>query len=252
MAERPITPSQQDVIRAWIEHYAQDMHTAMPGRVHAINWDAGTVDVEPLVRHAVLQSDGSREYEDLPILPAVPLVTPRTEQWFVSLPIAPGDTVLVVFCESAHGAWWAGDGSLQYPGDLRRHDLSHAVAIPGMFVKQKALASDQGAAGNLANDLVLGKDGGTRIAVKSSGEVSMAQGGSTVFHIDGSGNVHLATSTGTALAMANRVDEQINTLRDAINGWNPVPNDGGAALKTALLLWLASTSAVGATKVNGT
>lgn len=51
------------------------------------------------------------------------------------------------------------------------------------------------------------------------------------------------------VALSNLVSAQLQDLKDAINGWVPVPNDGGAALKTALSSWLASSSAVAATKV---
>lgn len=39
----------------------------------------------------------------------------------------------------------------------------------------------------------------------------------------------------------NNAENKINALITAINGWTPVPNDGGAALKVALTAWLASS-----------
>ena len=49
------------------------------------------------------------------------------------------------------------------------------------------------------------------------------------------------------VALANLVNEQLTALKDAINGWTPVPNDGGASLKTALsslfATWPADVSA---------
>jgi hypothetical protein len=50
-------------------------------------------------------------------------------------------------------------------------------------------------------------------------------------------------------AMAGLVQAQLAGLKSAINGWTPVPNDGGAALKVALTSWLASSSAVACAKV---
>lgn len=44
------------------------------------------------------------------------------------------------------------------------------------------------------------------------------------------------------LARLNAIESFISTLQTAINGWVPVPNDGGAALKTALAAWLGSTA----------
>jgi len=51
------------------------------------------------------------------------------------------------------------------------------------------------------------------------------------------------------VALGNLVQAQLADLKSAINGWTPVPNDGGAALKVALTSWLASSSAVSSVKV---
>ncbi len=51
------------------------------------------------------------------------------------------------------------------------------------------------------------------------------------------------------VALGNLVAAQLADLKSAINGWTPVPNDGGAALKVALTSWLASSSNVSASKV---
>ena len=51
------------------------------------------------------------------------------------------------------------------------------------------------------------------------------------------------------VALANLVQAQLADLKSAINSWVVVPNDGGAALKTALTSWLASSSNVAASKV---
>ncbi len=41
-------------------------------------------------------------------------------------------------------------------------------------------------------------------------------------------------AAGDFVATAQRVQNLLSALKSAINGWTPVPNDGGAALKTAL------------------
>lgn len=51
------------------------------------------------------------------------------------------------------------------------------------------------------------------------------------------------------VALANLVNAQFAALADAFDGWTPVPNDGGAALKTQLTTlsgtgWPASVAAV--------
>ncbi|KKN55741.1 hypothetical protein LCGC14_0579510 [marine sediment metagenome] len=39
----------------------------------------------------------------------------------------------------------------------------------------------------------------------------------------------------------NEMQSDVNTLKTAISGWTPIPNDGGAALKVALATWFAAT-----------
>lgn len=65
--------------------------------------------------------------------------------------------------------------------------------------------------------------------------------------------VPFGASAGQAVqfvALANLVTDQLTALKDAINGWTPVPNDGGAALKTALTSLFATwPGSVAATKL---
>ena len=51
-----------------------------------------------------------------------------------------------------------------------------------------------------------------------------------------SGVVSLGANTGSDdwVALASKVSDQLNALKNAVNAWTPVPNDGGAALKAAL------------------
>lgn len=242
--ERPITPDWADVLHAWLEQERHDLHTAMPGRIHAVDWTHGTVDVEPVVRHAVPQSDGSMAYEDLPILPSVPLVMPRSGNWFVSIPVSIGDTVLVVFCESAIGQWRIGDGSPQYPGDLARNSLSHAVAIPGLVIRNAALATPQTGGGHLDTDLVLGKAGGTQIALKSDGSITVTQGATVVAQIDPDGTNHAGGSGGkfvglngdtvnSATSMASWISAITSAVNTATGGSIALPTDFGTLVSSA-------------------
>lgn len=208
MSERPLEPTVFDTMHDWFRVYLEELHTAIPGRIHTYDDERQDAQVELLIRVPVLQPDGSSEYVEHPILPHVPVLMPRMGDWFVSLPISPGDFVLVVFCEQAIGHWLAGDGSITPPGDLQRHSLSHAVAIPGLAPRQRNIPNDQGPAGTLQNAaepgsraMVIGKLGGTRIAIKNNGDVVMVQGSTKVFEIVG-GVVKLSASATLNVARA--------------------------------------------------
>ena len=68
--------------------------------------------------------------------------------------------------------------------------------------------------------------------------------------LDGT-TVYLGAESGAQfVALSNLVGAQLDALKTAISGWTPVPNDGGAALKTALTALFATwPGSVAATKV---
>jgi hypothetical protein len=213
MSERPATPDIFDTVRAMFDQFSLELHTALPGRIESYDAATQTATVQPTIRHPVPQPDGSMIYEAYPQITSVPIVMPRSGKAFVSLPVAAGDGCLVVMLEASPGEWRSGDGAEQHPGDLRRHHLAHGVAIVGLDTRGKALTHAS------ATDIVIGFDDGSRITIKRDG------------------SVHIADDAGSPLAMANATNSQLNDLKTAIDGWTPVPNDGGAALKTALTAW---------------
>lgn len=193
MTVRPDALEPADVTRALLEQYAHELHTAFPARVQEYRAASQRADLVPLIKHPVPQPDGSVDYEDLPVLPDVPIVFPRAGSWFLSFPIAAGDFVLVVCQEAAAGHWEAGDGDAQYPGDLRRHHLAHAVALPGYYPARRALENADAAA------LILGHDGGFRLAIKADGTAELPEG-SAVY-----------------VALANLVDQRLAAIQSAFD-----------------------------------
>ena len=238
--ERPPYPAELDVLRARLEQHALEQHVALPGRVQSYDAATQTADVVPLVRHPVPQPDGSYALEDLPVVPSVPVVFPRTGRWMLTLPIVAGDTVQLLVNTAAIGHWRAGSGDVTDPGDLRRQHLAHAVAIPGLYARSAALGHAS------ATDLVLGDDQGTRVAIKPDGTVTITTGAGVALKIDADGTVHLGGAAGEAVAMAALVKGNLDALKTIFDAWSPVPNDGGAALKTALAGW--TVAEVAATK----
>jgi hypothetical protein len=265
--ERPTSPDLADVIQAWIERYLADVGTAFPGRVTAYDASTQKADVQPLVRDPIQQADGSFEYADLPVLPAVSVVFPRVAAWALTFPVAIGDTVLVVVQQTSPGAWESSDGTQPtYPGDLRRHHVSHAVALVGYYPVLKKLQHVAPAPGTWpAHDIygrtprpqpnelggtptptppgvVLGSqdDDGPRLALcqdptTRQAYVAVTVNGAALLRIDPDGTVHVGEyPAADFLALASKVDAVFTSLRSIFTAWTPVPNDGGAALKTLL------------------
>jgi hypothetical protein len=130
-----------------------DVRVAMPGRV--VRWDAAKqqVDVAPVIRNAYEDEDGVRQVEDMPVIPSVPVVFPGGGGFRVTFPIAVGDHVLLVFSDKSLDKWLAVGGNVD-PGDDHLHNLSDAIAIPGLHDFAHPLSTAPG------NTIDIGADAG--------------------------------------------------------------------------------------------
>jgi len=145
-------------------------HTALPGRVLSYDAASQTADVKPMVRGVVLSQneDFNDQTEELPAVPRVPVLWPRSGGFYFHAPLAAGDSVLLVFLER-DASKWIRTGELSDPADLRMHSLAHAVALPGLFPAAQALEDAS------AVSLTLGEDGGLKVEVTGS-QIKMAAG----------------------------------------------------------------------------
>ena len=110
---------------------------AMPGIIESFDADAQTVTVRCATRE-LLNLDGDQSWVDIPPLVDVPIVFPRAGGYVLTMPIKPGDECLVVFADNCIDGWWQ-SGGVQNQIDFRRHDLSDAIAIPGMWSQPRVL-----------------------------------------------------------------------------------------------------------------
>lgn len=232
------TPDLLDVLDLFGENLLNNLHTALPGRVESYDPATQRADVQPLIRRRIPKAGTDRRewvYEDLPLIPSVRVIHPRGGGAFVHLPIATGDTVLLVFCETGIGHWEAGNGDMSDAGDERRHHLAHAVAIPGFYPASRNI-EDLGP--DNKTHLIVGFNGGARLSIKPNGDVQ----------VDTSGTITLA-GAGAAqfMARADRVDAAISELRSSftshvhptaamgpastplVSGLSPVFTAGGSA-----------------------
>ncbi|TCQ84231.1 Gp138 family membrane-puncturing spike protein [Pseudomonas sp. JUb52] len=119
-----------------IDSFASNLHTAMPGVVERVDLERMRADVRPVVNRAY--EDGTEE-EYATILD-VPLVMPGCQQALISLPIAAGDSVLLVFGQSDIDNWSISDTNQPVPAPtLRQFDLQDAIAIPGIYTAPRSL-----------------------------------------------------------------------------------------------------------------
>lgn len=204
-------PQWAEVIRGAIERSLDGVHTSIPARVKSYLAPLQQCSVEPVIA-------------GMPPLEDVPVLWPRGGGYFIHLPLAAGDHVLVVFCEQDFSPWRL-SGSAMAPALLRRHGL-FAYALPGAAPDIAPLLSPTVLAG-----AAIGQDGGN--------VVQISQAGVTVGPVVGP---HLPVVTAFELNAIGAA------LVAAITAAPVVPLDGGASFKAALVAALAAwPSAVGST-----
>jgi hypothetical protein len=213
-----------------------DVHTAMPAKVVSFSASDQTVVVQPMIKNVIKDPDGTELVESYPQLRDIPVLYPRAGGFVVAYPLAVDDIVTVLFNE------WSIDnfrekGREDHPVHLDRHSFGGAVALPIGPYKSSDTISET------IDALIIGYDGGAVIRIADDGSVTIGAGGSTTQP------VALGDDVKTEL---DKIAMDVNDLKTAMSGWTPVPNDGGAALKTAITSWAGSSltmSEVGSSKV---
>lgn len=148
------------------------MFVARPARVEAYDAENQTVDVTPTLKE-VVEGEETTRVQEMPRVNKVPLCWPRAGNWFLSAPLAPGDYVLLV-CADRSIDTWQERGGIVDPIDLRRHNITDAIAIPGVYPRPDALTES-----GIGDDMILGHQGGAVCRFASDGTIELGATSST-------------------------------------------------------------------------
>ena len=111
------------------------MRCCLPGSVDAYDAKTCTATVK-----ITIQSQTGLDY---PLITNVPVVWPRTAKFVMAAPLDRGDGVLLLFSDQSIAEWQAAkDGQVAIPQDTRTHDLTDAIAIPGLFGSKSSFQFD--------------------------------------------------------------------------------------------------------------
>lgn len=127
MAE--FTPTTDNAQARIIRSALADLNVSAPGTVESFDATNYTVDVKLGVLRPVPNWDGSVGYEEIPILPAVPVATFGSTRTFNRPDLQKGDVVWVIFA-GISPAEFLETGDVSQPGDTSRFSLSGGLAIP--------------------------------------------------------------------------------------------------------------------------
>ena len=192
-----------ELIQKVLDAALDEMRVALPGIVEKVDIAAQTVDVRPMLIHRLVDDGGGVTQEELPLLPSVPIEWQSAGGFFITMPIAKGDTGLLVFCDWPIDQWLQRGGAAPVdPLDIRAHSLTSATFSPGLRDSKNPIADAH------AENMVLGKDGGSQIHIKPNGEVHLTAEAAAQF-------IALAQKVLDELTVAKTDRDSMKTVFDA-------------------------------------
>jgi len=127
VSEQNETQTLDRIILDGIHAQLYDLHTWMPAQVIAVRGNQ-SVDIQPMLKRQF--KDGT--VDALPPIQNVLVSVPRGSNYWIRLPVSVGDTGIALFCERSLDNW-AVSGGVVDPQDVRKHDYSDAIFIPGIY-----------------------------------------------------------------------------------------------------------------------
>jgi hypothetical protein len=152
------SPTMVEALNRLVKSHLRDLHVALPARVERYDLTKQEADVQPLIQDHYTDEEGQKVVFTIPVIPSVPVVFPGAGGFRVTFPVLAGDTVLLVFSEASLDKWLQ-QGGLVDPGMTHRHNLSDAIAIPGLRDFAHALTEAP------TDRATFGKDGGLQIHI---------------------------------------------------------------------------------------
>lgn len=158
-------PDEHDVLLEAIRSQLARVHTALPGTVLSYNQADQTATVQPAFKFKYRDADsGEVTHYEPPAISNVPVLFPGSGNYSITWDVAAGESVLLVFCERSLDEWRSVTGSSHEPKDVRRFDLSDAVAFVGCRSPASAIPASGYATGAMvirAGELRLGSSAAT-------------------------------------------------------------------------------------------
>lgn len=152
-------------IRNEVLYHLDGVHTSIPGKIVSYDPDTQEASVQILIKETLLDD---REFE-IPVIDGVPVVFPSAGGGTMTFPIQKGDGVLIIFSERSLDNWVGSNGSdIISPLDKRKHNVTDAIAIPGLTTFPNAQGSNP--------DHVEISFAGSKFRLKNDGDVEVFPG----------------------------------------------------------------------------
>lgn len=217
-------------------------HVSLPAIVTKFDADKQTINCIPTIKE-LIYLNGSVSFKQFPELQEVPIEVPRAGNFAITLPITVGQECRVTFQDLCLDGWWS-RGGIQSWNDLRRHDLSDAIAtfspwsqpnvIPNYSTSNLEIRSlDNLTKISIANDSILAMRDTSTVNIDDSGitisknqlsnilvtdaSIAITQGNQTSILIN-SAEIHLQQGANAIIITSSGIELTTDNL--TING-NP-------------------------------
>jgi Phage protein Gp138 N-terminal domain len=200
----PVTRNTGEILHAERDATLEGIRKIAVGRVTRVNGQR--CDIQLSVNTPLVDEFGQVTFEAAPVLGDVPIGTIRGGGYLIWVPVAAGDSVLVVFTDLSTDTWRASDGSKPVsPGFVGRHTADSCFAIPMIAPDSQALSSAD------STKLIIGKDGSSALIKISASEID------------------LGANATDAVGLAHVIDTAVSTIITAFNSHtHTVPIVGAA------------------------
>ncbi|HPQ71530.1 MAG TPA: Gp138 family membrane-puncturing spike protein [bacterium] len=226
----PPKPTLASAVKYAIGKKVAGVHTAMPGLVTKYDAARQWANVQPCVMY---KTDEDDDAVAMPELKNIPVVFPRTATTYLTLPVAKGDHVLLVFAERSIDDWLAGkaDEAPVEPFDPRIHDFNDAFAVVGVFPVSVALEEND-------EDVRLGRQDDSaqaNIRIRPNGDIVLETNGTILLGSESASNAIVPQP-----ALATWVSELLQYLSDMATVVSPAVKGNGDPISSNPLFATAS------------
>lgn len=213
-------PTIEQVLNEFIiNKLSTKLNTAIPAVIESYEHEYARASVIPTISKKYV--DG--QVIDYKPIENIPVITLRTQNSIVHLPINKGDTVLLIICQRSMDKWLK-DGLITPPSDRRQFDITDAIAIPGLF-------PFSGTTGLVNNTDFIIKHKNSSLVLKDNGDIE----------VQCDGEIKIGNS-----GLKKLVNEEFKTLFD--NHVHNVSVAGTPAAQTGITS--SPSTAIGATPIS--
>ncbi|MBG9773573.1 Gp138 family membrane-puncturing spike protein [Brevibacillus laterosporus] len=133
-----VKQNEMEFYNTLVDKIFSTMRVSVPGIIKKFDHETQTAEVQIALREHVQQEDLQYVWTKIEPLLDVPVVFPRGGGYVLTFPIKEDDECLIVFSDMCIDAWFT-LGKLQNQIEKRRHDLSDAICIPGLWSQPRKL-----------------------------------------------------------------------------------------------------------------